>query len=88
MAQSMAMETFVNNLEKVLAASGMMWKDLAEKAGIFPQAMSRVRSMSNALRLDTASDIADAAGYPLHELLNPDFQPLPAKRTGKKTTAA
>lgn len=88
MAQSIAMDTFVTNLEKAIIASGMMWKDVAEKAGIFPQCMSRIRSRSNSLRLDTASDLADAVGYPLHQLLDPEFCPKPIRKGNKKITAA
>jgi transcriptional regulator with XRE-family HTH domain len=78
------MNTFVENLKKAMKAAGINQRQLSELVGIHTANISRLLHSSNT-SIKTLSRIADAAGYPVHALLDPKFQPSEIK---EKTTAA
>lgn len=88
MAQSEVMETFINNLKLAMLKAGLKQKDLCDRTGIRQPNMSALMSRAANCTIALASEIADAVGYPLHELLNPAFQPRTARKATKKTTSA
>jgi transcriptional regulator with XRE-family HTH domain len=88
MAQSEVMETFINNLKLAMLTAGLKQKDLCARTGIRQPNMSALMSRAANCTIALASEIADAVGYPLHELLNPAFQPRTARKATRKTTSA
>lgn len=80
MTQLSIMETFITNLRNALKAEGLRQKDLCARTGILPPNLSRLLTRAENMTVSIASDLANAVGYPLHRLLDPDFQPKKHKR--------
>jgi len=87
MAQSIIMRTFITNLKLAMVSTGITQKDLCDRTGIRQPNMSALMSRAANCTIAVASEIADAVGYPLHELLNPAFQPRTARKPVRKTTS-
>ena len=78
------METFVSNLKKAMAAANINQRQLSGITGIHTANISRLLHSSNT-SITTLCKLADAVGYPVHEILNPEFQP---RDTPSETVAA
>ena len=74
------MKAFINNLNLVRDRNGWSITDLAAHCDMTRAEMSRILcSNSNRVPgLRTCMDIAEALGFPLHELFDPNFKNLVA----------
>lgn len=87
MAQSEAMDTFVNNLKLAMFSAGLKQRDLCERTGILQPNISSILSGKD-VRISTAQKIAEAVGYSLCDMLNPSFQPKSPRKSGRKPISA
>ena len=76
--QTSAMTTFNDNVRKKLTEKGLTIQDLAEKIGMYREALSKILNCKVDTTLGSAERIADGLEVPLHELITP------AKPDGKK----
>lgn len=86
MAKSDPMDVFVNNIGKALNHANLEWKDLSKLSGIDPSSISRIKRGREGCTFARGSQLANAIGYELYELLDPHFQPK-SKRIATPETA-
>jgi DNA-binding Xre family transcriptional regulator len=67
-------------IRELRKARGMTGKELAERAGIMPQSLSRIEHGKAAVVLPTVQRLLAAMGCSIHDLVEPDEAPAPPER--------
>ena len=80
MSQSVAMNVFASNVNKVLSANGWTKARLAKMTAMSRPGITRILSGDENVTLPRAERIAIAIETPLSELLDPNFE-IPANVT-------
>lgn len=75
MQNCLEMQTFSQNLAKLLAAKGMTKQALADLTGLSRSHVSRIVHGHMSITVDTAAGIAHAIGVDLSELFRADLNP-------------
>lgn len=77
-SSSFAMNCLKRNIRALLAARGMMQKELADLCGIAPSNLNRILNGNEKVTIERAERIAKAFGISLSELLHENLDKMVA----------